>query len=691
MGGGEQSSPQPETGTSFKLEVLFGDMGLDIRDTFLTPHLVPVADIFVECRRSQEIPRLVLSAAARIAAYSKRWEEFSGLDLRFEAAWSEASSALSVSLGFGWGRNETVVVDIDHSYPFPTPPSVDHARFTVLQTSAPLNHLDEALDSIDLEMTEASFGGIADRLEFLESRLQHYGRRCLSDCNGARGVCNTTTFPPRCECAAEFTGEDCSRVRCTSDCQGKGACDSVQVCEKNEDTGENVCKGGSSKCACLSPFYGNDCSLMPCKRRFAVFDSLDKSLGQAFYLEKFRSYGRVISAQYLDNDGSMLDPYADPLGALGQLTGIMLVEYESSAEAEAARYLEPLSLDHPLRVPSRGVAEEAVFFPDELRKIRQRENQIMARFGRPGGECSQRGACDFKSGKCYCDSNFFGDACEYQFCALDCSGHGKCDPISGRCLCDAHYESDLVVGCRLKPLMLASTLCQDEALDDSFAPNGERASPVMLSCYLGTPLGGSTAQGHCVGPGDCYTAVEAGALCSDCSGYKEENASRIIVGPLDGQGFNQIPLDELGLQTQRASRGIGALPETRLTFDLEAFRRKDIAFSMFKATPGIVRQWEQCLSPNAHSCEDTNPQCGARFEVLLDGHSVWDSIVHSSLEVALDVSASKNITLVTEEYLPPYWRDSGIAYGGGEPPALPTTPVRALFCDGSAWSLARFV
>ena len=112
---------------------------------------------------------------------------------------------------------------------------------------------------------------------------------------------------------------------------------------------------------------------------------------------------------------------------------------------------------------------------------------------------------------------------------------------------------------------------------------------------------------------------------------------------------------------------------------------------MFKATPGIVRQWEQCLSPNPHSREEENPQCGVRFEVLLDGHSVWDSIVHSSLEVALDVSASKNITLVTEEYLPPYLRDSGIAYGGGAPPALPTAPVRALFCDGSAWSLARFV
>ena len=80
-----------------------------------------------------------------------------------------------------------------------------------------------------------------------------------------------------------------------------------------------------------------------------------------------------------------------------------------------------------------------------------------------------------------------------------------------------------------------------------------------------------------------------------------------------------------------------------------------IAFSVFKANPGIVRQWEQCLSPNAHSCEKENPQCGARFEVLLEGHSVWDSIVHSSLEVALDISSAKNITLVTGEYLLPYW------------------------------------
>ena len=675
----------------FALEILFGDSGLDIQDVFLTPQLVPLADIFLECRRNQEIPQLVLRTAARIAAYSKRWEEFSSLDPRYEAAWSEASSALSVTLDMGWGRNETVVVDIDHSYPFPTPPSVHHARFTVLRTSAPLNHLEEALDSIDLELTEASFGSIAERVEFLERRLQHYGRRCLSDCNGSRGTCNTASFPPRCECAAAFAGADCSQVRCMSDCKGNGACDSVQVCEKNEDTGENICNGGSSKCACRSPYYGNDCSLIPCKRRFAVFDSLNTTLGQQHYLEKFHAYGRVISVKYSDHDGSALDQYADPLGDLEQLAGIMFVEYASSEEAEAARYLEPLSMDYPQRVPSRGVADRALYFPDELRTIKQREKQIMTYFGEPSGECSQRGACDFKSGHCYCDSKFFGDACEFQYCARDCSGHGTCDYITGTCHCDAHYEADLQVGCRLKPLRLASTLCQDEALDDTFAANGERASPIMLSCYIGASQGMSTRKGYCVGPGECYSSVESGELCSDCSGFEHKNATKILVGPLDGRGFNQVPLDEFSLRTLKGARGLGALPETRITFDLEVFRSKDIAFSMFKATPGIVRQWEQCLSPNEFSCEKENPQCGARFEVLLDGHAVWDSIVHSSLEVALDISGAKNITLVTEEFVPPYWRDSGIAYGGGEPPALPASPVRALFCDGSAWSLARFV
>ena len=45
-------------------------------------------------------------------------------------------------------------------------------------------------------------------------------------------------------------------------------------------------------------------------------------------------------------------------------------------------------------------------------------------------ECSNRGACDRKTGECECYDGFTGTACRYSACADDCSGHGTCEYIS---------------------------------------------------------------------------------------------------------------------------------------------------------------------------------------------------------------------------------------------------------------------
>mmetsp|Transcript_25027 Transcript_25027/g.34364 ORF Transcript_25027/g.34364 Transcript_25027/m.34364 type:complete len:227 (+) Transcript_25027:1141-1821(+) len=41
-------------------------------------------------------------------------------------------------------------------------------------------------------------------------------------------------------------------------------------------------------------------------------------------------------------------------------------------------------------------------------------------------ECSDRGICNRKTGKCSCFKNFEGSACQRSKCPNDCSGHGRC-------------------------------------------------------------------------------------------------------------------------------------------------------------------------------------------------------------------------------------------------------------------------
>ena len=54
--------------------------------------------------------------------------------------------------------------------------------------------------------------------------------------------------------------------------------------------------------------------------------------------------------------------------------------------------------------------------------------------------CSANGTCDH--GVCVCDSEYFGNGCQFQICPSDCSGNGDCDTSSGVCVCDDGYIGD---------------------------------------------------------------------------------------------------------------------------------------------------------------------------------------------------------------------------------------------------------
>ena len=660
-----------------ELQVVFDDTGVSIQDVFLQPSDVPHVDIVNEARRRNDIVALVLGLSARISVYQKRYEELANLPPRLQSLWTPRSSVLKVLTR----QNVSLAIDIDHSYPLPTPPSVQHTAIGVIQAQGIPFHVPEAMQAMTVEVSELAHGNLSSRLAFLEDRLDHYLRRCINDCNG-NGRCDYEAAPPRCECFAGFVHDDCSHIQCPNDCSGVGACDSEQICTQNPDTGESYCVGGSSKCACESPYYGADCSFQPCKRRFAVFDKLNVTLGEAHWRQHFReAYGEYTYALYSEDDGQNSGEGL-LLAQTVELKGIMYVEYKGSAAAEDARFNDPHSLDFPAKVGSRGVSIRARSFEDELRVVRQREKLILDYFGRQSPDCTGRGACDYRRGMCYCDSSFFGDACEFTFCPNDCSGHGRCDLNTGECTCDRHYMTDFTLGCKLKPLALASTTCQDEALNEEVLPNGERAAPIMLSCLLGTPLKTKTGASFCpFAGGGCYTTVHQGEVCADCSGYPSRNASEILVTAAEV---------EMGV-AQRGNRGLGLLPAAEVTFHLDELRARDVDFRVFKATAGIVRQWNTCLPPFATACTKNHPQCGASFFVLLDGVQVWEGMVQSDLDIAIDVTAARNMTLRTQSYTPPYWRNSGIQYGGGEAPAIAVDPVRALWCDGSAFSLGRLV
>lgn len=53
--------------------------------------------------------------------------------------------------------------------------------------------------------------------------------------------------------------------------------------------------------------------------------------------------------------------------------------------------------------------------------------------------CADKGLCDFASGACTCDTNYFGEACQYLTCPSDstygtCTGHGRCLSMKERAM-----------------------------------------------------------------------------------------------------------------------------------------------------------------------------------------------------------------------------------------------------------------
>ena len=718
------------------LYLLLDDGGLRFTEAILDPPDFPHVDLVSSALESQDLLGLVESITRRAASYAKRWEEFSTLPARFEPMWQPSSGSLTIRTATA--ENLTVTVDVPHDWPWPTAEELKPASVRVLAADGIPYHRREAIEALTAELAadaadagQDNQGGLLNILLGLEQKLVAYAYRCRNDCEG-NGVCNTDTFPPTCECFEGFGNDDCSHVGCPNACSGRGACDGKQVCSHDAETGETDCVGGTGKCSCEDPYFGADCSLRPCDKRYLVKEGVDVTLGESYFREQYESRGWRVSEVRLSATNGDPPPAGsiagDEFSIAASAFGVAYVVFAASEDAMAARAEDPFYRDS---VPSRGIATSARNFPEELRALDQRERHLLNLFGEAQVECTGHGACDYGAGECYCASRYFGAACEYTYCARDCAGHGRCDFVTGECDCEDNYVADQFEGCKLRNLYLATTTCEDAAMDKRVDDDGRRVAPLYLSCFLGVPLGERAVGEHCPeanaitgDKGECYTHFPAYALesaaaaaadvtgtlqarvqpvCSDCSGYDARNVSQIHLYPeepcvsvLGSREEECVP----GRVASDVVRGLGMLPNrendaepTEVTFNLTTMRAKDVVFTRFRARPGIVRElFHPVAQGGCGACTAENPQCGARFEVLRDGVPAYDALVTSSGSVDVDVRNASTLTLRTRTVEPTYWRlGGGKSYGGGDAPALATEPVRAKFCDGAAWAEARLV
>jgi hypothetical protein len=697
--------------------------GLSPTDAALEPADFPHADLLASGLASGDVAALAAALAARAAAYARRRQEVAALPARYAAAWAPASALLTLQLQTPLPQPAPPLVatlDLAHAYPAPPPGAPAAALWEgattvrVLRLDGIAYHADEAAEAITADLAlMSSTASLTERVAALEAAAGLAAGRCANDCS-RRGTCDygASAYPPRCLCAAGATGSDCSAATCPSGCSGRGACDSLRVCVRDAGQGTVSCTGGTGRCACFAPWTGSECSQRDCGSAYATLEGLNTTgLSADGVLAGFSSRGYAVDRAWVAGwDGLPRVRGAitgDEYSRAGPTTGVAVVRFTSAAEGARAREEQERIMP---RVPARGVPALAPLFMTQYRAAVERERYLLRLFGLPTSDCSGRGTCNITTGACACDpaSGAVGAACELRTCPAGCSGHGACDAGTGECACDTHYVPDALLGCALAPLGLASTVCEDAALDDRLLPPyGMRAAPLQLSCLLGVPLGAAAAADYCpehpssdaefaASGGElftrtCYTDVEAGSgpLCADCSGYAPLNVSQLHIFPEEGCAQRPPELQRAGscVPGRRPSdvvAGLGAPPPTGVSFQLEALRTAGVRFSTFTARAGVVRRYASC-----GDCGTPGGYCGAAFTVLLDGAVAYDAVVATSAPVTLDVRGAKTLTLRTRTARGPHWRLGDAPYSGEGAPGLASQPTSAPWCDGAGWADAK--
>ena len=625
--------------------------GLRFIEGLVEPADFPNVDLISSALDSQDLLGLVDSVSRRAAAYAKRWEELVDLPERYEPRWQPHSSILTIITNVG--HNLTVTLDIPHEWPWPADGELKPSAIRVLASDGIPYHRDEAIDSISAELAADAAraggnnqGGLASILEGLENKLRVYASRCRNDCEG-NGFCDTSVFPPECRCYAGYTNDDCSHVAAPTTAPA-----AARACETDLRDGprdrEIDCMGGTGKCSCVDPFFGADCSLRPCAKRYLVRENVDVSLGEAYFKSLYEAMGWEVSEVRLSaTNGDPPPPGSiagDRFSVAASAKGVAYIVFVNSEDAMAARSVDPFYRDS---IPSRGIAELARDFPEELRAQDARERHLLSLFGevQTGALAEARATTARASATARRDTLVTPASTPtapttarsrpVQLCHRRRRGDRDYSPT---CCSDASSASCISRRRRAR--------CRHRTLASTPAGGGSRC---FLSCMMGVALGASDAE-HCPRP-TCSPARRATAtlqipelrvrrrrdwLEQRAPDDDESDLQRLSVTP---HNISQIHLyaeepcrsvSGWGTAVVRAGsprcrRGLAA-PRRRIRpgppRSRSTSRRcgKDMAFSRFYARPGI-RQLSPLGRGRRVRARDRrgSPLDGATFRGVEDG------------------------------------------------------------------------
>ena len=314
---------------------------------------------------------------------------------------------------------------------------------------------------------------------------------------GQRSACrHSSQFPKVCRCFPCSSNLDCSALVPERLLRPRRQ-QLVQICARDVgDEPRSTALGRHGQSACRVPFFGADCSLQPCAKRYLVKEGVDVSRGEASFAAEYEANGwRVTEVRLSPTNGDAHPAGEHPRGRLlarRRRQGRRVRGFRRLGRRHGGARGGPL-LRRSGFSPSRGVAAARSEFPEELRALEQRERHLLSLFGEAQVECTGHGACDYGAGQCYCANRYFGAACEFTYCPKDCAGHGACDFVTGVCLCETNYLPDAFDGCVLRPLYLASTTCEDAAMDARVDSAGAARRAAVPLVHAGRALGSSAA------------------------------------------------------------------------------------------------------------------------------------------------------------------------------------------------------
>ena len=220
-----------------------------------------------------------------------------------------------------------------------------------------------------------------------------------------------------------------ARPGCPNNCNRHGTCDEYDMC------------------SCFPGWQGNDCKLMSCPLGFAhistpqgdlnldgdLYDNSHKKLVQA-------TGGRENWGTLRSNDNVLT---LEAAMASNELVVGDIVRLGPAERATVTAILTPTTVKL-LRALSSGVPAPGVPVYHHLENIRHPRGTWESWKGDyfQGGdeghfymECSNRGSCDHKKGRCDCSPGFTGGACERMQCPVArkngpiCGGRGTCESV----------------------------------------------------------------------------------------------------------------------------------------------------------------------------------------------------------------------------------------------------------------------